>query len=501
MTDQRGQGGSGSAGGSASAAARSAAALEAAFGRPPGVVNSFAPVRPHPARSGPPAAPPSPAQREAYGRPGGVQDAFDPPPGALSDRRPPPESPWWKPDAPSDPWRDARSAAYLGGPPDFGDHPNGQAGLPTGGDGGGWRRWRLRQVSLMAAIVLVLGALLAGTAGGIVGYYAAGKLAPALLDPDATLTKVSPSVDRPPGSVADIAKRVLPAVVSVEVQSPSGSGTGSGVVIDRNGYLLTNNHVVASVAASRGSLRAIFSDESSAPALIVGRDPKSDLAVLKVEKGGLTVAQLGDSDAIAVGDPVIAIGSPLGLAGTVTSGIVSALNRPVRLDGQGSDSDAVTNAIQTDAAINPGNSGGPLVDGTGAVIGINSAIATLSTGGRAGGGNIGVGFAIPINEARKIAQQLIRTGRARHATLGVQVTSVTDGSRDGALVQAVNPGGSAAKAGLREGDVITKVDGVLVTGADPLTVAIRTHEIGDVVTLTYVRLGSTRHASARLLSD
>jgi S1-C subfamily serine protease len=498
MTDQREERGNGSAG--PVSAARSGAALEAAFGRPSGVTDSFAPVRPRPVRSGPPPAPPSPGQREAYGRPGGVQDGFDPPPGALTDPRPAPESPWWKPDAPTDPWRDAGSAAYLGGPPDFGDHPDGQVDVPSG-DPARRRRWRLRQVSLVATIVLGLGALLAGTAGGIVGYYAAAKLAPALLDPDATLTKVSPSVDRPPGSVADIAKRVLPAVVSVEVRSPSGSGTGSGIVIEGNGYILTNNHVVASAAASKGTLRAIFSDESSAPARIVGRDPKSDLAVLKVQKKGLTVAQLGDSDMLAVGDPVIAIGSPLGLAGTVTSGIVSALNRPVRLEGEGSDSDAVANAIQTDAAINPGNSGGALVDGTGAVIGINSAIATLSTGGRASGGNIGVGFAIPINEARKIAQQLIRTGRAQHATLGVQVASVTDGSRDGALVQAVNPGGSAANAGLREGDVITKVDDLLVTGADPLTVAIRAHDVGDVVTLTYIRVGATRHTSATLQSD
>jgi S1-C subfamily serine protease len=498
MTDQREQRGNGSTADPEPAATRSAAALEAAFSRPPGVTDSFAPMGPRSVRSARQAPPP--AQREAYGRPAGVQDAFDPPPGALADRRPQPDSPWWKPDAPTDPWRDARSAAYLGGPPDFGEEPNDQVADPSAG-AGGWRRWRLRQVSLIAAIVLGLGALLAGTAGGIVGYYAAARLAPALLDPDATLTKVSPSVDRPPGSVADIARRVLPAVVSVEVRSPSGSGTGSGVVVDRNGYILTNNHVVMSVVASKGTLRAIFSDESSAPARIVGRDPKSDLAVLKVAKPGLTVAQLGDSDVLAVGDPVIAIGSPLGLAGTVTSGIVSALNRPVRLDGEGSDSDAVTNAIQTDAAINPGNSGGALVDSTGAVIGINSAIATLSAGGRTGGGNIGVGFAIPINEARKIAQQLIRTGRAQHATLGVQVTSVTDGSRDGALVQAVNPGSSAAHAGLREGDVITKVDDVLVTGADPLTVAIRAHEVGDVVRLTYVRVGGTRYTSATLQSD
>jgi len=499
MSDQHAYRGNGSRAGPAPVAGN-AGALEAAFGRPPGVTESFSSIRPRPAPPVPPGAPPSPAQRDAYGRPGGVEYAFDPPPGALRDRRPLPESPWWKPDAPIDPWRDARSSAYLGAPPDLDDPVTGQGAEPAIPPEGG-RRWRLRQMSLTAALVLVVSALLAGTAGGIVGYYASARLAPALTDPDATLTQVSPSVNRPPGSVADIARRVRPAVVSVEVRSVSGSGTGSGVVIEGNGYILTNNHVVSSAATSRGTLRAIFSDQSSAVARIVGRDPKSDLAVLEVKKSGLTVAQLGDSSKLAVGDPVIAIGSPLGLAGTVTSGIVSALDRSVRLDGQGSDSDAVTNAIQTDAAINPGNSGGALVDGTGAVIGINSAIATLSSGGRGSSGNIGVGFAIPINEARKIAQQLIRTGRAQHATLGVQVSSVTDGTRDGAYVESVSPGGSAANAGLREGDVVTQVDNVLVTGADSLTVTIRSHDIGDTVTLTYFRAGETRHASVTLQSD
>jgi S1-C subfamily serine protease len=491
MTDQR-----------AHRANGDAASLEVAFGRPPGVTESFAPARPQPGQSSPPPAPPSPAQQEAFGRPGGVGQAFDPPPSTLRDPQPPPESPWWKPDAPSDPWRDARSAAYLGGPPVFGDHANGEPGEPPGGGRGDRRVWRLRQMSLMAAIVLAVSALLAGTAGGVVGYFAAARLAPALLDPEATLTQLRPSVDRPPGSVADIAKRVLPAVVSVEVRSAAGSGTGSGVVVDGDGYIVTNNHVVATVATGKGSLRAIFSDESSVSARIVGRDPKSDLAVIKVEKKGLTVAQLGDSSSLAVGDPVIAIGSPFGLSGTVTAGIVSALDRAVRLDGEGSDSDAVANAIQTDAAINPGNSGGALVDGTGAVVGINSAIAVPSTG-RSNGGNLGVGFAIPINEAQKIAEQLIRTGRAQHATLGVHVASVTDtgGSRDGALVQAVSPGGSAAKAGLREGDVITRVGSDLIIGADSLTVKIRAHNIGEVVTLTYVRAGATRTANATLQSD
>jgi S1-C subfamily serine protease len=477
--------------------------LAAAFGRPPGVAESFAPAAlPPPNPAAVPPAPPSTAQGRAFGRPAGLAESFDPPPGSRPDTGPAPESPWWKPDAARDPWRDAASLARLGAPPDL-DGERAVEPLPDEPvEVPGKRRWRLRQLSFTAAVVLLLAALLAGVAGGVTGYVAASRVNSALLDPDATLASVSPPVNRPPGSIADIAKRVLPAVVSVEVRSASGSGTGSGVVIAAEGYILTNNHVVSPAATGSGSLRALFQDQSAATARIVGRDPKSDLAVLKVDKKGLTVASLGDSSSLAVGDPVIAIGSPLGLAGTVTSGIVSALNRPVRLDGQGSDTNAVINAIQTDAAINPGNSGGALVDAAGAVVGINSAIATLSTGGRVSeGGSIGVGFAIPINEARDIAQQLIRTGSVKHATLGVTAKSVTDGSRDGALIESISPGGSAAKAGLHEGDVITKVDDVVITGSDHLIVTIRSHHAGDTVTLSYVRGGTTRQATVTLQAD
>jgi S1-C subfamily serine protease len=481
-----------------------APALDAVFGRPPGVESSFAPGAPPGPAPAPPPAPPAPALRRSFGRPTGVAESFDPPPGALHEPSPPPESPWWKPDAPVDPWRDARSAASLGGPPDFGtgEAQPGPAPVPPAPVKG---RWRLRQLSLTAALVLLLAALLAGISGGVVGYLAASRITPALLDPDATLGQVSQPVSRPPGSIADIAQRVLPTVVSIEVRAASGSGTGSGVVIDKAGYVLTNNHVISAVTTGRGSLRALFSDQSAAEARVVGRDPKTDLAVIKVEKPGVTVAALGDSGKIAVGDPVIAVGSPLGLAGTVTSGIVSALNRPVRLGGQagnsGSDTNAVINAIQTDAPINPGNSGGALVDGAGALVGINSAIATLSSG-QGQSGSIGLGFAIPINEAREIAQQLIRTGKVRHATLGVTAQSVTDGAaRDGALVQRVAAGSAAAKAGIRAGDVITRVAGRLVSGADDLVVQVRTRKVGEQVELTYIRAGRTAKVTVTLQSD
>lgn len=188
-------------------------------------------------------------------------------------------------------------------------HP-GPAASPAGDPAGtGRRRWRLRDITLTAALVLLLAGLLTGVSGGVVGYLAASRITPALLDPDSSLSEVSPPVNRPPGSIADIAQRVLPVVVSIEVRSSAGSGTGSGVVIDGGGYVLTNNHVISQVATGDGQLRVRFDDESVEPARVVGRDPKTDLAVLKVEKPGLTVATLGDSGSLAVGDPVIAVGS------------------------------------------------------------------------------------------------------------------------------------------------------------------------------------------------
>ena len=480
-------------------------ALESAFGRPPGVESSFAPGAPPLTPPAPPPPPPAPGLRRLFSRPSGVADSFDPPPGAIRDTTPPPESPWWKPDADRDPWRDARSPASLGGPPDFGDGGPAPVGAPE--EPAGRRRWGLRNITLTAAVVLLVAGLLTGIAGGVVGYLAADRITPALLDPNATLSQVSPSVNRPPGSVADIAKRVLPVVVSVEVSTAGGSGTGSGVVISGQGYVLTNNHVVSQFATAGAgrSLRVRFSDQSAVDARIAGRDPKTDLAVLKIDKPGLTVAQLGDSGKIAVGDPVIAIGSPLGLAGTVTSGIISALDRPVRLGGaggnSGSDTNAVINAIQTDASINPGNSGGALVDGSGAVIGVNSAIATLSTGSTNQSGSIGLGFAIPINEARQIAEQLIRTGKVQHATLGVTARSVTDGARDGALVESVAAGSAAADAGIKAGDVITRIGDRLVGGSDDLVVQVRAHKVGEKVQLTYVRGGRTVKVAVTLRGD
>jgi S1-C subfamily serine protease len=211
-----------------------------------------------------------------------------------------------------------------------------------------------------------------------------------------------------------------------------------------------------------------------------------------VDKPGLLTATLGDSEELVVGDPVVAIGSPLGLAGTVTSGIVSALDRPVRLAGEGSDTNAVISAVQTDAPINPGNSGGALVDASGAVIGINTAIAST------GGGSIGLGFAIPIDTVRDIAEQLISTGSAVHATLGVATRSVTDGARDGALVLNVEPGSAAADAGIREEDIVIAVEGEPVGSSEELTVAVDAHDPGDTITVEVVRGGSSTELKATL---
>jgi putative serine protease PepD len=475
----------------------------AAFGRPAGVSGPFArPAgEPAPGGSGPAPRPaPPPVLAAAFSRPGA--GPFAPPAGVRLDSAPAPEPPWWKPDAPRDPWRDPSSPAYLGGPPDLNGRPAAAPVEEAAEEPAPARRFAFGlRLPLSATLVLLLVGLLVGTVGGVTGYLVAkGFGVGGLFSPDAVLTKVSPSVQRPPGSVADIAGRVLPAVVSIEAHSSERGNTGSGVVVDGKGYILTNNHVVAVAAGTKGDVRVVFADQASVPAKIVGRDPETDLAVLKVDRPGLVVATLGDSDALAVGDSVIAIGSPLGLAGTVTHGIVSSLHRPLSLQEEGTN--VVIDAIQTDAAINPGNSGGALVDGAGAVVGINTTIFTTSTGGGQGG-SIGLGFAIPINEARSIAEQIIRTGSVRHATLAVNARSVTqlNGDRDGALVEAVRPGGAGDHAGLKENDVIIKVDGTLVTGADKLTVTIRGHLVGDTVKITFVRGSQTRTTQATLQAD
>ncbi len=378
------------------------------------------------------------------------------------------------------------------------------------------RRWRdrlPRRVTSTVAVAAVVGALVGGGAG--VG-------AALLVDGNGRTTsstvdlgspgRSATQTQRPAGSVAGIAAKVLPSVVNVSVETAAGGDTGSGVVLSSDGYVLTNNHVIAAAAQQAGRITVEVYNRpgQELPADIVGRDPASDLAVIRVRNvSGMKPATLGSSGALVVGDPVIAIGSPLGLAGTVTSGIVSAKDRPVRA-GEDPSSTAVIDAIQTDAPINPGNSGGPLVSALdGSVVGINSAIATLG-GSPLGGqsGSIGLGFAIPIDYARSIAQELINTGRASHPVIGVRAGTLTDaqagqirGAKPGAYVDQVVTGGPADKAGIQAGDIVVAVDGVRVTSVDELIVEVRKHHVGDRVTVTVVRDGSEKKLTLTLASD
>lgn len=348
---------------------------------------------------------------------------------------------------------------------------------------------RRRRTGLAA--LAVAGCLLAGTAGGAIGVGLAD-------DSSAVLTRSGGSVtasqtSQVDGTVQAAAAEIMPSTVVISVTGtasgplgPSRSGgSGSGVVLDTEGHILTNAHVVSGVQDA--DIEVLFADGSAVPAEIVGVDASSDLAVIKVDDvRGLQPAAFADSDALDIGQSVVAVGAPLGLSGTVTEGIVSAVDRPVRT-GQSADASTVLDAIQTDAAINPGNSGGPLVDLSGEVIGINSAIATVgASGGQAG--NIGVGFAIPSNDATDIAGQLIADGTAEHAALGISA-SESESAR-GATVREVEPGSAAADAGLRDGDVITRVEDRFVPDLDSLLAAVRDHAPGDEVTLTVSRGGS-----------
>ena len=450
------------------------------------------PTTGRPRRPRPLPPPPAEALLRAFGPPSTGQRGLQDPPAGRPGRRRTASGPWWKSDARSDPWRDPYAPSGLGAPAVY-DEPE-QDG-PIVVDPRGRKKLRLRDLSIRLTVLALLAVLLVGAIGGGLGWYLTKTQGETpLLAPGTQLSQVDPGVTREPGSVSDIAASVTPAVVSIEVRVGQSGATGSGVVVDgENGYIVTNNHVVSGADGVEGAeIRAVFSDGSGSVARIVGRDPASDIAVIKVEKPGLITASLGSSDDVVVGDPVVAIGSPLGLAGTVTSGIVSALDRPVRLAGEGSDTNAVISAVQTDAPINPGNSGGALVDASGAVIGINTAIAST------GGGSIGLGFAIPIDTARDIAEQLISTRSAVHATLGVATRSVTDSARDGALVLNVEPGSAAANAGIREEDVVIAVDGEPVGSSEELTVAIDSHDPGDTVTVEVVRGGSSTELTATL---
>jgi putative serine protease PepD len=351
-----------------------------------------------------------------------------------------------------------------------------------------------------ALIATIVAALVLGAAGGAATALAITK-SPTASAPRAANTASSAAVC----DAARVAHDVLPTVVTVSVRSASGaSGVGSGEVIRSNGYIVTNNHVI-SPAAGGGTITVTFSDGKTLDAELVGRDPRSDLAVLKVSaSGSLPAIELADSDRVVVGQPVVALGAPLGLSSTVTSGIVSALDRNVPVPSDNGETAVLAGAIQTDAAINPGNSGGALVDCAGRLVGVNTAIATVpNAAGQAGGGSVGIGFAVPSNLAVHVAEQLIAGKPIAYGYLGFQAAPVMshDGATAGLFVQAVTPGGPAEQAGLRPGDVITRLAGHEVSDLANLTVLITTKDPGDRVEVVYVRDGESHTTQLTLGSQ
>jgi putative serine protease PepD len=340
--------------------------------------------------------------------------------------------------------------------------------------------------------LLVALALIAGILGGAAG----GWLMNDVLDDEAVSPDPLPTDPAPlPAdntSVAAVATEMLPSVVHIKVAGDGQEGTGSGWVLDNEGHIVTNNHVVA-FAASGGDITVVTEDERERDASIVGRSPSYDLAVLKVDPAGLKPASVGTSASLRVGEPVVAIGSPLGLTSTVTSGIISALDRPVTAGGSGESS--YMSAIQTDAAINPGNSGGPLVNLNGQVIGINSAIVSLGASLTGESGNIGLGFAIPIDQVRRTASQLLHDGEAEYPVIGAEV-GVQD--PEAAIIESVQPGMPAEEAGIQKGDEIVRVDGEPISGGVELIVAIRSHVPGDTIEIQYIRDGETNTVKVTL---
>ncbi|MBY6677867.1 trypsin-like peptidase domain-containing protein [Rhodococcus sp. BP-332] len=453
-----------------------------AFGRPHGIRDSFgdAQTRRRDSSSIRVAAP-DPVLTEAFGRPPGVAESLMREPEAPEvEQEPEPQNPWRVP-----------SSAVTTVSPAL-DEPE-PAPLTPGTRLGAREVLFGRRVSAGALASLAGVALVIGLLGGVVGSVAA-DLGGSLTSSRVTLEQGGSEL--PQGQVARVAEAVLPSVVSVQETFGGNAGTGSGVVIDGAGYIVTNNHVISMAATNPGAtLNVTFSDGTKVPAQIVGRDTKTDLAVLKTDVADLSVARLGRSSDVAVGDDVVAVGSPLGLSKTVTRGIVSALDRPVRLSGEGTDTDAVIDAVQTDAAINPGNSGGPLIDAEGRVIGINSAIRSES------GGSVGLGFAIPIDDVTEVAQSLIRTGAMNHPDIGVNARSVVNDALSGAQIANVTAGGPAQQAGIAEGDVIVRVGDRTVSGADELTVAVQEQEIGTPVQVQLVRSGRTVDVTVTPVSD
>ena len=466
------------------------------FSRPAGLQGSFvaervrpqkyrdqAEFRPHDRRA-------DPVLQEAFSKPVGSVDTLQRHPidgGALAA-----EKDGVGPEEPEDPWRDPAAGAALGTPALSPPGPHTPPGY--GGKLGVRDVLFGRKVSYLALAVLLLIALVIGLIGGVIGRKTA-EVVEAFTTSKVTLS-TDGNTELPAGRFAKVAAATANAVVTIESKSDQEGLQGSGVVIDGRGYIVTNNHVISEAANNPSQFKTtvVFNDGKVVPANLVGRDPKTDLAVLKVDNvDNLTVARLGDSDKVRVGDEVLAAGAPLGLRSTVTHGIISALHRPVPLSGEGSDTDTVIDALQTDASINHGNSGGPLIDMDSTVIGIDTAGKSLSDSAS------GLGFAIPINEVKQVAQTLIKDGKIVHPTLGVSTRSVSNAIASGAQVANVKAGSPAQKGGILENDVIVKIGNRKVADADEFVVAVRQLTIGQDAPIEVVRDG--RHVTLTVKPD
>jgi putative serine protease PepD len=401
---------------------------------------------------------------------------------------PPAAGSWWS-DALADPWRDPDAPVVVVRTPPA-EPPALERPVPAG-------QGPRASIGLVLVVSIVT-ALLAGALGGTLGYvFATGGGANGS---GARLGADAPLAQRPPDSIAGIAKKVLPSVVTISVQSGAGAVLGSGFVVSPDGYVITNNHVVG---GSNGDAVVRFTDGQVAPGKVVGSDPEADVSVLKIDKAGLPAdelvpVQIGNSDQVQVGDPVVAVGSPLGMTSTVTSGIVSYIDRPIHTT-----EDGVARyyaAIQTDAAVNQGNSGGPLFNAAAQVVGINSVIGTLAQDQQAAG-NVGLAFSIPINQAKRLAQEIIDTGKARRTVMGATFDAGFRSAQGGAKVESVTSGGPAANGGLKPGDVILAINKRPVEEADDATALVRKYAPGESIQVDYVRENSRQTATVTLVAD
>ncbi|MGE2836365.1 serine protease HtrA [Mycobacterium sp. SMC-4] len=456
-------------------------ASKRAFGRPPGVRGSFLGADKHRDQGEytPKDQAPDPVLAEAFGRPYQGGDSLQRHPtdvGALEAEKD------TDGDDVDDPWRNPGAPVALGSPavpqsaPATVSAPVGKLGVRDVLFGG--------RVSYTALAVLGIVALVLGLTGGWVGRKTA-EVTEAFTTSKVTL-ETNDSGERPEGHFAKVAAAVADSVVTIEAKSDAEGAQGSGVVIDGRGYVVTNNHVISEAATnpSKYKMAVVFNDGKEVPANLVGRDPKTDLAVLKVDNvDNLTVARMGDSEKLRVGEEVIAAGAPLGLRSTVTHGIISALHRPIPLSGDGTDTDTVIDGVQTDASINHGNSGGPLINMNAEVIGINTAGKSLSDSAS------GLGFAIPVNEVKQVVETLIQSGKIAHPTLGLTARSVSNDVANGAQIANVAAGGPAERAGILENDVVVKVGDREVADADEFVVAVRQLKIGEPAPIEVVREG------------